>query len=117
MNSVPALMLRKKRSSQTDEDISNWKDSKPSEGISHLIGPYLTPEKAHCGVKSPTLSLGGPISSLRVGPFTNMKRLIRELRSPRMGEGKRSKVYQKARERPVTYLSDPLFAKDGPPQV
>ena len=61
-----------------------------------MIGPYLTPERAQCGVKSPTLRLGGPISSLRVGPFPNMKVLIRELRGPWMGEDKRSKVYQKA---------------------
>ena len=62
--------------------------------ISHLIGPYLTPGRAQCGVNRPTLSLRGPIHSLRRVPFPDIKGLIRESRGPRNGKG--SKVYQKA---------------------
>ena len=80
------------------------KTPSPRRAISHLILPYLTPERAQCGMKRPTFSLEVPILSLRVGPFPDMNGLIRELREPRMGKGKRSKVYKRPRERPVTCL-------------
>ena len=82
---------RQTKTSQTEGSL------RPRRAISHFIGPYLTPERAQCRMKRTTLSLGlgGPIPSLRGGPFPDMKRLIRELRGPQIGKDKRSKPYEK----------------------
>ena len=61
-----------------------------------MLGPYLIPERAQCGMKRPTLRVGGTIPSLRRGPFLDMNGLIPELKGLRMGRGKRYQVYQKA---------------------